>query len=223
MLRALGKNDLYLQEPYRLKAGDILGFSSYTWDGVWINLGTWRVPFFGRSHIAILVEVPERSGELVICEATMSCPDSCLVAERLVSGVQFQPIGRRLRKYRGAVWLYPLAEEFGPSSARSTALTRIALELIGKPYDLAGAIRARKAGFGWLERVLIRRPEDLNAYYCAELVLKLLRDVNRVMMLNVSNYSPNTAFSLLRRGVVDRPRRLRIVHSCTLSTPIQGA
>lgn len=103
MLRAPGKNAIYLQEPYRLKAGDILGSSSHTHLGVWINLATWRLPWRGLSRISILVEWPEDSGKMVICEATMSCVDPCLIAGKVVEGVQFQPIARRVRGYLGAV------------------------------------------------------------------------------------------------------------------------
>lgn len=214
MLCAPGKNAIYLQEPFRLKAGDILGFCSHTRLGIWINLATWRLPWIGLSHIGILVEYPEDSGKLVICEATMSCPDPCLMAGERVEGVQFQPLGPRIAGYPGKVWVYPLVEKLSP--VQSQLLTRICMSEAQKAYDLKGAIWARQAGFGWLMRWLLSRSEDVNAYFCSEFVLDRLRDLNRVLVSNVSNYSPNTAIDLLRRGVVGPRRRLKIQHTLNL-------
>lgn len=214
MLCASGTNAIYLQEPYRLRAGDILGSCSHTRLGFWINLATWRPPWIGLSHISSLVEYPEDSGKLVICEATMSCPDPCLIAGKRVEGVQFQPIGRRVAGYPGKVWVYPLLNELSP--AQSRGLTRMAIDKCGAPYDRIGAFQARQAGFGWLRRWLLSRPEDLNAYYCAETALELERDTNQVKVQNVSNYSPNTAIDLLRRGIVGPRRRLVVQNTLNL-------
>jgi len=190
-----------------LRAGDLIGFSSFSLAGAAINLGTWGVPFSGLSHVAIIVPHPDLPRRLALCESTSQCDEPCLVAGKAVSGVQWHEPASRIAGYRGRAWLYPLRRTLGPKD--ESRLARFCLSCTGVSYDAIGALRARDLPLGWLERRLGFWRENLHALFCSELCAAALRSAAVWDPPDVSGWSPNRLCrALLDIGVVSPPIRL---------------
>jgi len=187
--------------------GDVLGFSSRSCLGIWINLGTFGVPLVGLSHVGVVIAHPE-TGELVLCESTTLAPWKCCIRGQRTSGVQCQRIDRRVERYQGTVWRYPLAIPL--ITDQSERLTSYCVHSLGTRYDMDGAFRARVLGFGWLHRLLFGRDEDLTSLFCSEFVAAALRSIGQFRTSSASNWNPNKLTrELRRRAVCLKPERLK--------------
>ncbi len=98
-----------------MRPGDLIGFSSDSALARGIQYLTCGLVDLPISHVAMVVANPKGIGlpeRHVLAESTTSlgADQPCLLADEEVDGVQFHPIGRRMRKYRGPIWWYPLAQ-----------------------------------------------------------------------------------------------------------------
>ena len=186
-----------------VKPGDILGFSSHSLMGLGINLGTWGVPFWGLSHVGIVVRIGG-DGPRVLAESTMTCPAPCEIQSKVVQGVQVHRIADRVRLYRGKVWRYPLARALCPIAERQ--LWEFTEAYLGASYDAIGAFRSRDTVLGILERHF--RPENLMALFCSEFVAAGLRHIGLFPTDKADRWNPNSLCRRLRRiGLYLKPER----------------
>lgn len=180
--------------------GDVIGFSRRDCLGWGINLATWGVPGWGLSHVAIVASHPE--GCLpVLFESTMMAPTPCIIAKRMVSGVQCHEIRQRIKAYPGRVWLYPRAQRL--SNVVDILLCEWLMGKLGTAYDVAGAMRSRRPPW-WA------RKEDLLSLFCSELIAA--SPIIRLLLGegNASSWSPNRlARVLVRRNLYNKPIRLK--------------
>lgn len=185
------------------KVGDILGFSSYSWSGVIINLGTYAIPFFGYSHVGI---VGEYKGQKVLYESTSLCPQKCLIQGKIVSGVQAHEISERVSTYYGKVYKHSLVRGLGLMD--QDTLNTYLQKWIGANYDTIGALRSAGVLLSWFESKI--RPEDLTSLFCSELVAAALREVGFSQLENASRWSPNNLIRYCRKEcILSKPERLR--------------
>lgn len=188
-----------------LPPGGLLGFSSFSLCGALINLGTWGLPFFGLSHVAIVARHPGLDTPL-LWESTSRCDLPCAIRGKRVSGVQAHWIAERIGGYRGKVWYYPLRP--GLSGDQNADLTDFLDRRLGTDYDYLGALRARDATF--IEKLLGK--ENLHTLFCSELVATAWNEIGVWHTPNASRWSPNRlARTAVDVGIVGKPRRIRVV------------
>jgi len=147
--------------PYR--PGDIVAFSRRDWLGCAINLGTWGIPGWGASHVAIVGRLKENKRQLVLWESTSMAGQPCLIQRKDVSGVQAQDITTRINGYPGRVWHYPLNQPL--DTKRISRLNAFCQKFLGNSYDAIGAFRSR--GLSLIEKVIFR-PPDMTSVFCSE-------------------------------------------------------
>jgi len=123
----------------QIKDGDLLGFSGQGWLSDVINLGTWRLPRWGISHIGIVCTYRK---EKYIFESTTTIDKPCDIKHQRVRGVQAHKLEDILAR-PGKVWHYPLVSPLFMFEIQRLLLNL--LSVLGKPYDLIGA--GRSAGF----------------------------------------------------------------------------
>ena len=198
-----------VEDDYVLSPGDPVGFSGDNLLGMAVKIATVGKFNTGLTHIAICAKHPD-TGMLVFYEATSCCDQPCLIAKKIVSGVQCQPIAERVRRYNGSVFVWPLSSPL--STEESKALTINCGEEIGKPYDFSAAVRARVLGLGWLFRLIHPRKENLDSFYCPEFVAEELRKLRQIELANVSNWHPDSLIEeFLRQGACLPPLNVRAV------------
>ena len=188
-----------------MKPGDVFGFSSCSSMGFWINLGTWGIPFWCLSHVAVVAAHPS-TGQPLLFESTLSGNRRCVIQKEHVKGMQAHYPGLRIQLYHGKVWHYSLRNTL--SDKQSNRLTEYFVGLLGVGYYKIGAFRSRATPWGLLEQYW--RPENLQALFCAEVSAAGLRVVNEFRTGNASKWNPNSFVrALRRRGIVGKPQRVK--------------
>lgn len=183
--------------------GDIVGFSSCSQSGFWVNIGTLGLPFWSLSHVAI-VGLHPNTGTPVLFEATSLCDMRCAVKKRKISGVQAHYPDIRVRRYHGKAWHYQLKKPL--TVEQSAHLTDFCVGHIGIGYDAIGALRARSTALGLLERHW--RPENLQALFCSEFCAAAERAIGVFNTGDASKWNPNSFVrALRRRAIVGKPTR----------------
>lgn len=200
-----------------MKPGDLIGFSANGCLGFWINVGTWGIPWWSLSHVGIVADAPRdkriigpdgKLARLLLYESTVSCPFPCAVLGYNVTGVQAQHIEQRIESYDGRVWHYPLSFAIGTN--QRLALQNHANFMLGHAYDFEGAAAARSLGLGWLQRRLLKSPEDLSSLYCSEFCAACEEQAGVIALDNASVWSPNRLVRHMRHErVLSFPRRLK--------------
>lgn len=184
-----------LIDSWKLKPGDILGFSGSGFTGGFINCVTGAFPGFGNSHIAIIASFARN---LAIFESTTLLSDdeanACIVDGECVSGVQAHWLDHLARR-KGKVWVYRLKHNLLP--LQSARLTRYLLRQIGKPYDLESCLMAGGCGKirNYLRQFLYGH--DSTKMFCAELVLECVNLFLSEPVANTETWSPNGAMRYL--------------------------
>lgn len=173
--------------------------------GFWINLGTWGIPFWSLSHVAIVAAHPN-TGQPLLFESTTYCRQQCVIRNKWVQGVQAHTPDVRIGLYRGKVWHYPLRESL--TVEQGVLLTESCVSYLGVGYDAIGAFRSRATPWGLLERYW--RPENLQALFCSEYCAAMEREIGVFRTGHASKWNPNSfARELQRRGIVRRPVRVK--------------
>jgi hypothetical protein len=106
---------------------------------------------------------------LYIVESTTLGGMPCAIQGKPFSGVQVHPYEDYVRSYVGKVWLMRLVEPM--SAEESQLLTDISLDLVGTPYDFAGA---GLASTRWLKRLCFWRTASRETQFCIETLLACL-------------------------------------------------
>lgn len=167
--------------------GDLIGFSSWTLDGVAINCASLGLPLWDLSHIGIVARHPDHPWPL-LCESTSLYREPCVVQSKILDGVQWHKISERIRGYRGLVWHYRLKVPL--DRYESADLAAFLVEMTGRGYDALGALGARDTLLAALVR--LGRAEDLISLFCSELCAAAGRAMGRFPHVrNASGYSPN--------------------------------
>lgn len=168
-----------------LKPGDLVGFSSWDWSGVIINIGTYGVPFIHLSHIGIMAE---HMGKLVLFESTTLCPIPCMIQGKRVGGAQAHPLEDRIETYPGRVYHYPLMKSL--NCAPAIDLSNFLHSQIGRPYDMLGAVHSGGKVFSYLES-LFRKSNDASSLYCSEWCALAHHEIGLFRTRSASKWSPN--------------------------------
>lgn len=167
--------------------GTIIGFSGRDIISDFINVMSCGIPRWSVSHVGITV-------------------DDLLVEARSTHGVTATLITQRLEESPGRIYEYqPVRPLYYDESAR---LNSYLASQLGKPYDLAGALRSGGFVFAALQKCLHR--EDLQKLFCSELVASAIQQVGTFQTNHASWLSPNKLCRLAtRRGVYRDARRLK--------------
>ena len=177
--------------PISVKAGELIGCSSYSWLDMGINLATRGIPFYHISHVGIVAN----SVAPVIFESSMGIKDDCIIQKKRVKGVQAHFLTNRVDDYKGKVWLYPLTRVL--SRDERFRLREYLESQIGVQYDALGAFRSRDLSI--LEKVLFRVP-DLHSLFCSEYCGEAYKQVGIFGSgLNAGSLSPNKLTRLGRK------------------------
>jgi len=185
----------------KYKVGDIIGFSSYSCLGFWINIGTLGVPFRDLSHIGII------GPDGFLYESTSLLQRPCAILGNFIKGTQAQHPTFRIRAYKGAVYHYPLNVEL--QDGQCQALCSFLTDNLAKPYDAIGAFRARTLVTGRVIRWLMKREENLASLFCSEYVMGAYSAAGLHPIDNASNWSPNRAARVLcHEGIIGPRQRL---------------
>ena len=192
---------------YKLKPGDVIGFSGFNWLSAGINIATYGIPFWSVSHVGIVAR--SIHGNLMLFESTTLNGDHpCLVTRKNICGTQAHSAEFIVGQYRGGAWHYPLYRDLYRHEDRR--LTQFLYDTIGTKYDTAGALRAGGMAVAALESLF--RAEDLSTIYCSEWVAAALKTVGVLPTHSASGWSPNYLCRYLRRkGTLGRPERLPVL------------
>lgn len=193
--------------PFYPECGDLFGFSGRNWTSAAISLGTYGLPFWGRSHVAIVGRYGDPTNEKpALYESTTLANIPCLHAGGPVKGVQVHPIESRLDNYKGRIWYYQISKWM--DKKRQNELSQFLYDHLGTPYDAIGAIRSGGRAFGLVESWF--REEDLHSVFCSELVAAALRIAGMFSNHNASRWNPQKLLkTLVKDGVHFKPRRVR--------------
>lgn len=177
---------------FRVKAGDIIGFSGRNLASDGINIATFGIPRWGISHVGIIK--PSQYGGPHLLEST---------SERGVQSVSFR---EAVAAYDGKVWVYTLVRSLYPHELSRMASCLVGLE--NREYDFRGAFRSGGRIWSWMQAAF--RGEDLTSLFCSELVAEVLSDIGIFPTSNASRWNPNHFVRKLRRlGIVNPPRKLK--------------
>lgn len=186
-----------------VKPGDILGFLGNGLASTIINLGTYGLPFYGLSHVAIAADY---EGDVILFESTTLNDRPCYIRKKYVYGVQAHPIPYSIESYPGKIWHYPLIKPL--RKYERTRLTEYLVKQLGKDYDYLGAGRAGGKLLAHMESLL--RQEELVQLFCSELCAAAHRHIERFDTLNASEWNPNSfTREERRRGILGKPVRLK--------------
>ncbi len=162
------------------KPGDIILFSGIGWKS-WLVEGVTCSPFSHIAHCAYITkkdlaktrpvrkwkatqeQINDWQDGLYIVESTTLGNLPCAIQGIPFSGVQVHSYEEYVRSYYGKVWLMPLIDAL--SSEESQRLTDVSLDLVGKPYDTAGA---GLSGTRLLKHLCFWRTADRSTVFCAE-------------------------------------------------------
>lgn len=193
---------------YKLKPGDIIGFSGFNWLSAGINIATYGVPLWSVSHVGIVAEV-KVGGRLLLFESTTLNGDwPCLVTGNRICGTQAHSPEFIVGQYKGGAWHYPLYRELYVHER--VRLTSFLLNSIGTEYDVKGALRAGGLAFAFLEAMF--REQSSQTLFCSEWVAAAHQAIGVLQTANFSGWSPNYLCRYERRmGTLYRPSRLPVM------------
>ena len=135
----------------KMASGDVI-----LWKGN--GLISWLIRRFTEfSHASLVLRLKEFRG----------LKDRRFLVEALGSGVDLRLLSRRLRGYDGEAWWFPLKSEY---REKRSAIVAWALNQVGKPYDYGSLFK----------NILGRVNEDVNAYFCSELVFSSFKHAGLV-------------------------------------------
>jgi hypothetical protein len=199
------KRKLWLPEESGVKPADIVGFSGRSWLGTAINIATYGLPFYGLSHVGVMANTPD--GRLLLFESTSLDDDTaCEITGKPIAGTQAHSLDSALKRYRGAVWHYPLYRPLYPYEQER--LTDFLMDTIGVPYDMMGAFRSGGVGLSWVESLL--HESNLQSIFCSEWVAAAYAVTGLHATDNVSRWNPNRLCRHLRwHHLLCKPRRLK--------------
>lgn len=187
----------------RLHNGDLIGFSGEGLVADVINVGSYGIPRWNLSHIGIICEY--RGIHYLFESTTLNGDHPCAIKGVPVSGVQAHTIGDFLQR-PGKIWHYPLRTRlYGHQSQR---LRLLLLELLGREYDLKGAVRSGGCFLRILEKTF--RMQDVSTLFCSEMDAFVLTNIGVAHIINASGQSPNSLVRrLYRNAVVEKRIRLK--------------
>lgn len=199
------KRKIVLPGEAGVKAGDIIGFSGFSWLSAGINIATYGFPLCGVSHVGIMANSPD--GKLRLFESTSLDGDiPCEITGKVICGTQAHAIDFIVSHYHGAAWHYPLYRPLYPYEDQR--LTEFLIDTIGIPYDLMGAFRSAGVGLSWIESLF--REQNLQTIFCSEWVAAAYAVTGLHPTDHVSRWNPNRLTRHLRlHGILCRPRRLK--------------
>ncbi len=188
----------------KVKAGDMVGFSSFSLLDIGINLATRGIPFYHISHVGVIAN----DFAPVIYESTASDIGSCIIQKERVKGVQAHFLTQRIEAYKGKVWLYPLARSLSFSQKRK--LCNYLDSQIGVQYDTLGAFRSRDLSI--LEKIIFRKP-DLHSLFCSEYCGEAHKVIGVIdPEVNCGKLNPNKLIRLEKAlGIVNNGIRMEVL------------
>ena len=133
--------EAYMKQRPQMKTGDLLLWKSSSVIG-------WLIRLFSSGNV-------NHAGLVLCLEEFAHLKDRRWTLEALEPGIVLHLLSRRLGKYDGSVWCYPLKEEY--DYCRSD-LGAWAIEKVGTPYDYGSLFK----------NALGRVSADANKFFCSE-------------------------------------------------------
>lgn len=209
-----------------IRSGDVIGFVAKDcrdWIADVINLATFGVPTRSVHHVGVVGCL--RPSEPLLFEC-VGCDDErppCIYLGKQFAGCQAHPLEEILETATDCdLWHYPLRCELYPHE--EDRLLSYLESKIGKPYDVAGAIRSGGWMFNAANAVL--RQENTASFFCSEWVADSQVHIGRLLTRNVGRWNPNRLTRyMVREGVANRPsliKRVPAVASIAASTYESG-
>ena len=189
-------------EP-RLHNGDLIGISGKGLVADVINAGSYGMPRWNLSHIGIICEY---HGQHLLFESTTLNGDSpCVILGGPISGAQAHTVDEFMQR-PGKIWHYPMRTRL--YAHQSVRLRLLLLELLGREYDLTGALRSGGCFLRILEKTF--RMQDISTLFCSEMVAFVLTHIGTAHIINASGQSPNSLVRrLYRHAITEKRKRLK--------------
>lgn len=161
-----------------------------------INLGTFGIPRYHSSHVAIVGPWSAEHGGYLVYESTSFARAKCLLSGRAVKGLQVHTLKQLLATDNSRIWVgrlvCPLYEH------ETQRLTATLNEMLARPYDMLGAFRS--GGFLFNRIMSLIHPDTLDAVFCSELVAYSLAAIGRFRTDSFGRWNPNSLCRALRRN-----------------------
>lgn len=179
--------------------GDLIGFSGEGLGADIINIGSYGIPRWNLSHIGIVCEYRDK---YYLFESTTTNRDiPCAIKGKVISGVQAHLLEDVFDR-PGKIWHYPLRTRL--YSNQSQRLQLLLLEMLGRPYDMKGAIRSGGFFLRILEKII--RKQDISTLFCSEMNAFVLTEIGAAHIINASGQSPNSLVRRLYRNAIIQKR-----------------
>lgn len=136
-------------------------------------------------------------------ESTTLAHRPCLIAGRVISGVQVHRPEDRIQDYRGKVAVYRLVPPFLPQEEQY--LWRYIQPFLGKGYDRSTVLLAGTKVLRFSRLLPGAWGADLNELFCSELTAAILMQMNKMNWDNPTRYSPARLLrTVVRNGTYTR-------------------
>lgn len=160
------------------------------------------IAFGGRDPVAVLTRMLTRSVVTHVGIIVRNRPhdsewskfDNYVVEAKMKRGVVSSQLSHVVRRFDGEIWWLPLSEEVRKSRFSEDALANYLSANSGAPFDPRQALTAMIDRFDKSPRRgtkgLTYNEEDLEEFFCAELVAAALEHAGAVPAINASEVSP---------------------------------
>ena len=186
-----------------LRTGDVIGFSSWDWLDVMINITTYGIPGISVNHVGI---VGDYKDEKVIFEAGTLCSAPCIIQGPVFLKTQVHRLNDLYRGYWGRLYHYPLVDPLDYHQRQT--LNDFLIGEVGKSYDFLGAVRS--AGSWWSYFQGIRYPGDDSRLFCSEFCAMAHRKIGLFRTINPSKWNPNAFVRAeYEQGILQRRIRFK--------------
>lgn len=213
------------EELQKLRSGDVIAFSGRSRVSRIIRVGTCS----RYSHVAGVVMVTRETlvslwqakrldaripaetvrnwpdQRLVLFEATTLCTADCLLLGRPVRGVQAHDPATRIADYNGRVYRVPLRDDAPFDTDREYAIASYFLTKVGHEYDDWSAVMSATHLLKWL----VGSRQQLNKFFCDELVADALKRVSLFPMGAADKNAPGKFLRILLEDYYDEPVRIK--------------
>jgi hypothetical protein len=182
------------------KPGDLIGFSGYDPASILVNLGTFGLPGYHISHVAIVGK------DLKLYESTPYVRLKCELKQAQVYGTQIHSLEPRVADFWGKMWHYPLVRPL--DMCQIATLHSYLMSEMGKGYDFIGAARSAGKIFAYLHGMW--HPADDRYLFCSELCAFAHHKVDVFRTTNESKWSPNALIRAEQeQGVLGKAVRIK--------------
>lgn len=175
-------------KDFRFHPGDLLACYG---DGLLSRAIEWAT--WGPSHVA---QVYADAGNVLVYESTSLCRRPCLVAGRVVEGVQVHRPHERVEDYGGRVEVWRPVPVWAWKAEQAAEVAQIVGYYTGAEAQHYDFLRATLSATTWFKRCFY---PDAGSKFCSELIAMVLQRICWPVTGNPAYYTPGGLVRQLRR------------------------